>query len=737
MERKKWMAIILSVILIAVMLSGCGADGQEESGLHTQDVGRYVEEEQELPDEWDGWTAKQMFTCGDKIHLLMVKEEEDRLVLREWERQEEGFADVTRPWLGTVSLPAQEWMNLKLMQDGSGVQYLYAEYTGEEQIYQGHLWRSDDDAALDITPEKWTILNEWGYYETVSGIAALDNGILLANTALSLDTLNGEDGSILASEEILGEYAETVLSDGENIYLFKTENGVINQVEKRPGGKDTGEELIPFGQSSALGVSLCVMRDGTLISAGSDGIFRCKEGDDSWEKLLSGLDTDFSLSGCWCIGLAALEGGQIYALFQQESGEVMLKTYEYDPDAVTEVKETLKLFAVEESSLLQNAVALYHRNHPEVIIETEYAYSLDDKYSGVAYDYNEVSQRLNAMLMSDDAPDIIVMDHLDTDSFAEKGLLVDLNELLTDMEQKGELLTNITGSYIRDDGSRYIVPLQFVFTYITGRDIKASDMESLESLAAFLEGKEESYLGPQTVEELVDKFYPYFCDDIVTDKELDKETLKEKLEALKVVADNSGIVERHEDGNGQNGRCYGIWDLASRIKLALDDNTEGFWGCMFDVSITDYIKGDFTAFENSFIPVTEMGICTKSKYQDTARDFLKFALSEEVQDANYYSGFPVNTASLEKQAAEDRSDYSACTSIVGDDGVEEIFDILPYGEETTRKIMNICRAVSKPKREDAKIREALISSLGDYFNGGSLEDAVSKIEAELKMYLAE
>lgn len=743
MKRTRITGIAVCIALLVSMLSACGREEEGSEQLSDGQTGRYVEERQDLPEEWAGWTAKQLFVCGDKIHLLMVREEGERLLLKEWEQQEEAFADVTKPWLDTVELPAQEWMEIKLMEDGSGTQYLFAQYVEDEEgMYKSRLWRSSGDDALEITPEKWTVCDEeMGIYEFVNDIAVLDNGTLTACSMRSLDTIHGEDGSVSDSQDSFGEYDGNVLSDGENVYLFALSGGGgISQVEKRPGGKRESAELIPFGQGSTLSeVRLCVTRDGTLISAGSEGIFRCKAGKTDWEKLVSGMDTDFSLSNCWCTGLAALESGQIYALFIQENGESMLKMYEYDPDAVSQVEVTLRLYAVEESSLLQNAVALYHREHPEVAFEVEYAYRLADKYSGVQYDYNEVTQRLNTMLMGNDAPDILVMDFLNADSFAEKGLLADLNDVLEPMEQSGALLDNITRSYLREDGSRYIVPLQFAFAYITGREIDLEDMQTLESLAAFLRGREESYLGAQTVEELVDKFYPYFCDDIVSGKALDKETLRKKLEALKAVGDNCGIVAEHDESNGSYGSCYGIWDLASKIKLSLEPGGgNGFYMIMFDIAITDYIKGEFAAFENSFEPALEMGICTKSGHQETAKDFLRFVLSEKVQGADYYGGFPVNRASLEELAVMDRSEYAAVTSIVGDDGSQQMFDIKPYGQETARRLTDICKTLDKPCRKDTKIREVLIDTLGSYLDGGSsLDETVDKIEADLKMYLAE
>lgn len=741
MKGRRILSCFMSTVLFLGTLTGCGEKEEKTDRQQEQEKGRYVEEEQQLPDEWEGWSAKQLFVFEDKLHLLMAKEEGESLILQEWEYQGENFTDVTQEWLRTVALPAQSWMELKLMEGEDNTQYLFAAYVeAEEDSYRSHLWRSDGESARDITPEKWTKLNEeWGCYEMVNGIAALNNGTLAAYSSLSLDVLSGEDGSVLQSEQNADSwYGDEILSDGENLYLLALDNGGgINSIEKRKGGQSGSTETIPFGQSSTTGVAVCVMRDGTLFSAGADGIFRCKSGDSDWEKLLAGSETDFSLSGCWCTGLAALPDGSIYALFQQDNGAISLKKYQYDPDAVNEVTEILKLFTVEESFLLQNAAALYHREHPDVLIELECAYSYNDKYAGKEPDYNEIYQQLNTILMGEDAPDILVLDHLDIDTYAEKGLLENLEVIMAPLEERGEVLSNITGAYVQEDGSRYVVPMEFGFTLAMGRDIAAENMDSLEALAVFLEGETESYLGAQTTSELVDKFYPYFCGKIVTEGKLDEEALKENLKALKTIAENSGMVEKHDESNGRNGHAYNMWDLASHVKLAFDEST-GFNGSMFDMAMVDFIEGDFTAFENCFTPSCLMGVCSRSKYSDTAKDFVQFALSEAVQGTDYYTGFPVNVSCLEKLSEADRSDIAACTEIEVGDGATEVFNILAYPKETADKLMELCRQLDRPVVEDAKIREVLIDEFGDYLNGSkTLDETVSQIEGGLKMYLAE
>ena len=209
--------------------------------------------------------------------------------------------------------------------------------------------------------------------------------------------------------------------------------------------------------------------------------------------------------------------------------------------------------------------------------------------------------------------------------------------------------------------------------------------------------------GSRTVAELVDAFYPYFCARIVKDKQLDREALGRYLEYLKAIGDNCGIIASRPE----NEMPLGMWDLSGPARLAIQ-KVGGFTDCMFPMSMVKLIQGDYTAFENRFIPSMEMGICTKSPHQDVAKDFLAFALSQTVQDTENYKGFPVNSKSLQTLAAKDRSQYSAATMIVSSDGGYNEFVSEAYPKETADRLAALCGTLTEPIREDAKIKEVQI-----------------------------
>lgn len=739
-KGSKLIAFFCILSLLAGTLGGCRkGDGTQDASTEPQ-KGRYVETQEELPGEWDDYSIRQLLRVEEQLHVLLSRDDGGQTVLQEWERSEDGsYAEVTGDWLANLRFPYTEWGELKLMQDTSGVQYLYACYSDGEN-YQAHLWRGENGQALEITPEKWSKPDEeYGFYLYAHDVGALDNGTIMAYSIMwSMDRFLAEDGSLLESRDLDSYYSENICTAGNKLYLIakdQVENvaGVEIWDFDGSGGQAPGAaENVPFSQEQSGSVYLDVLPDGTMIIGDRDGFFKCEAGDTNWQKLANGSDTAFALVSSWCLGITALSDGSIYALFNDDSGSKKLMRYHYDPNAVIPVTETLTVYTVMESSLLQQAAALYHMEHPEVAVVIESAFSKMESYGG-NLDYQQVYQDLNTRMTAGNAADILVLDHLNGDTYASKGLLVDIDDIVSPLEQDGSLLSNVTGAYVREGGSRYQVPLQFSMMLAVGRDLTEDDMESLESLAGALSGKTENYLGEQTIPELVDKFYPYFAGSIVNGKSLDREALAHVLENLKQIADNCGIVEKHPD----NGRRYNMWDLPSTTKLAFEE-IGGFNDAMFPLSIADYIKGNYTCFGQAFHPALQAGIYSKSGNQDTAKDFLRFLLSEQVQGRDYYEGFPVNAASLETLAAADRSKYAAEAMIDIGDGMTEVFTIAAFGEKDAQKLKGLCKTVYVMAKEDDKIREELTAALPGYLDGSStLEETLDKIEGGLKMYLAE
>lgn len=747
-NMQKGIALATCMAIVMGLLTGCGKKNDLQIAASPDEVqkGRYVETELSLPEEWKDKNISQIFRSGDELHFLVAGGSEGQTTLEEWKLGEgDTLTEVTKDWL--KALPEGKDLensdSFTLLQDAEGNQYLYGNCYRDEESSSAHLWKEVDGNALDITPQKWLEpmdMDGYRFYDTPQYVTLTEDGLLVGLSYFSLDVVLAQDGSLVSSQESDSLIDSGTLADnkwvsavGDTLYLAQAdEQGSVNgllqmQLDGNNGAKAKG--VIPFSQDSYSSAYFSVLEDGTVYAADADGFFHCDAGDTNWQKLLEGIDTSFSMSDQWCRDIVALSDGSVYAWFGSESGDKIM-IYRYDPDAVTEVTEELTLYTVEESFFLQQAAVQYHKQHPEILIHVDAAISMTDKYSGNA-DYQQIYQDLNTSLTSGNGPDLMVMDHLKLDTYASKGLLLDLQEILQPMEEDGTLLSNITTAYEEADGRRYAVPLQFGLLLAVGRDVHPEEMSSMDAIAKAVSGKTESYMGDRTCGELVEEFYPLIVDDILQNRQVNRDTLHPWLEDLKKIADNCGILPSRKEGRAAN-----IWDLGSDVRLVLQE-TDGFNEAMMPYAVADLLNANVVSMENAFYPKMVLGINSRSEHVETAKDFLRFALSEELQSVDTYEGFPVNAKALETQAAADRSMAEAYTTYDIDGSTAE-FAIKAYSEETANHLMELCRAATLCLKEDTQIETSLTESLQAYLNGqASVEEAMDAVEGSLKMYLAE
>ena len=747
-NMQKGIALATCMAIVMGLLTGCGKKNDLQIAASPDEVqkGRYVETELSLPEEWKDKNISQIFRSGDELHFLVAGGPEGQVSLEEWKLGEgDTLTEVTKDWL--KALPEGKGLessdSFTLLQDTEGNQYLYGNCYRDEESSSAHLWKETDGSALDITPQKWLEpmdMDGYRFYDTPQYVALTEDGLLVGLSYFSLDVVLAQDGSLVSSQESDNLIDSGTLADnkwvsavGDTLYLAQAdEQGSVNgllqmQLDGNNGAKAKG--VIPFSQDSYSSAYFSVLEDGTVYAADADGFFHCDAGDTNWQKLLEGIDTSFSMSDQWCRDIVALSDGSVYAWFGSESGDKIM-IYRYDPDAVTEVTEELTLYTVEESFFLQQAAVQYHKQHPEILIHVDAAISMTDKYSGNA-DYQQIYQDLNTSLTSGNGPDLMVMDHLKLDTYASKGLLLDLQEILQPMEEDGTLLSNITTAYKEADGRRYAVPLQFGLLLAVGRDVHPEEMSSMDAIAKAVSGKTESYMGDRTCGELVEEFYPLIVDDILQNRQVNRDTLRPWLEDLKKIADNCGILPSRKEGRAAN-----IWDLGSDVRLVLQE-TDGFNEAMMPYAVAELLNANVVSMENAFYPKMVIGINSRSEHVETAKDFLRFALSEELQSVDTYEGFPVNAKALETQAAADRSMAEAYTTYDIDGSTAE-FAIKSYSEETANHLMELCRAATLCLKEDTQIETSLTESLQAYLNGqAGVEEAMDAVEGSLKMYLAE
>ena len=644
--------------------------------------------------------------------------------------QTKTFAEDTPAGMAQLTLPADAY-TLKIRK-ADAVYYVYYDAQIDDENLQGFLYTCDDTGMAEVTPEGWAEKDpQYGFVDTPEDIAVTNHAVI-ALFYTKIERYDRQTLSLAESRPLEGERYEALIGMGDSYALIiDGDSGTMQGIGICP--EDSIKVISQVDISSKKSGSCAADADtaGNLIVANADGLHRKAKDAGQFEDLLDGSYMSFGLSDSWCRGMTSdMSDGTnevYYALFQNDQGQKLYQ-YAYNPELSLKPEKELTVYTLYDQATINQAATLFGKKHPDTMVSVHVACAdTDDKEAETQ------RNRLMTSLAAGDGEDVIVLSGLDDNALAKKGVLMDLSDIVTPMEENGELLQAIVDGEKAADGKQQILPVRFALPLLLSKEKRASEMTDLAALAKAAEQTDGSLLGTFTGEDLVETFAPYFMPDIIKDKQLDTEKLRTVLQELQTIAAHSDLIEKHKKGE----RASNEWDLPSTMQAALCQ-ISGFNDAMFDLAIINLVKGDYTSFENAYIPTVEIGVNANTKQADLAKEFAAFVMSREVQDGDFYDGFPVNKESLHMQVNLDRSNYAAYTTIEGADGQEIGLDIEQIKAADADRLETICESLSQKTMQDAKVLEELEKAVPAYLLGRqSLDDTISKIQDGVKIYLAE
>lgn len=723
--KKKCGKFAVFFVLVLSLLAGCGKKAEDPAN----EKGRYEETEIALP---DAAGAVQICREDEKVVLYQRQENGDSVSLKRFvmDPQTKTFAEDTPAGMAQLTLPADAY-TLKIRK-ADAVYYVYYDAQIDDENLQGFLYTCDDTGMAEVTPEGWAEKDpQYGFVDSPQDIAVTDHAVI-ALFYTKIERYDRQTLSLAESRPLEGERYEALIGMGDSYALIiDGDSGTMQGIGICPEDSIKVTSQVDISSKKSGSYAADADAAGNLIVANADGLHQKAKDAGQFEDLLDGSYMSFGLSDSWCRGMTSdMSDGTnevYYALFQNDQGQKLYQ-YAYNPELPLKPEKELTVYTLYDQATINQAATLFGKKHPDTMVSVHVACTdMDDKEAETE------RNRLMTSLAAGDGEDVIVLSGLDDNALAKKGVLMDLSDIVTPMEENGELLQAIVDGEKAADGKQQILPVRFALPLLFSKEKRASEMTDLAALAKAAEQTDGSLLGTFTGEDLVDTFAPYFMPDIITDKQLDTEKLRTVLQELQTIAAHSDLIEKYKKGE----RASNEWDLPSTMQAVLCQ-ISGFNDAMFDLAIINLVKGDYTSFENAYIPTVEIGVNANTKQAELAKEFAAFVMSREVQDGDFYDGFPVNKGSLHMQVGLDRSDYAAYTTIEGADGQEIGLDIESIKAADADRLETICESLSKKTMQDAKVLEELKKAVPDYLLGRqSLDDTISKIQDGVKIYLAE
>lgn len=358
--------------------------------------------------------------------------------------------------------------------------YYYVDEQGERRLLQLH--------GDNYTPKEFFVR-----------FAFAPDGCLYGATERHVCRINLETEEVeplFETLETVYEFAfidDTMITiDRNRFYLYNVadnklldDNTVLNEFLT---SHQSGSILLAVGNDSD---TILQFEGQTLESSGPDskvlyigchtGLYRYIWNGSIIEQIADGQMLTLGNSEYSPLAMQALDNGEFRILF---SGNYMVELY-YDETIPARPSRELTVYSLKESARIRYAGQLFQKQNPDVLVIYETGMDGDNAVSK-----EDAIKNLNTRLFAGEEPDVLVLNGLDIEQYAEKGILKELDAFFLPYEEDGSLYQNIVeGMRMTASDKIYAAPLNvYVPLYLS----ETKYLDGQTTLADLVSGAERA-----------------------------------------------------------------------------------------------------------------------------------------------------------------------------------------------------------------------------------------------------
>lgn len=569
--------------------------------------------------------------------------------------------------------------------------------------------------------------------------------------------MNGEDVQglfdINTGEKIANiseDYYGAVTYDAQNLYAMNY-SGEIEVFSLADGSKgktlqSKGEE--DFNMTTFATGALTVGKDGKLYTLDSKKMRSINPQDDASEVVFNSGAFSIASANSFVVSVAQLQDDSFVVQTMGLDGNALYR-YHYDPDAKVDPNKVLRIWALNESSTVRAAISAFMNKHPDGTVEFEPALE-----NGSGQTPEDAIRSLNTSILAGEGPDVIILDGLPIQNFAQKGMLMDLSGKI----DTSGMYQQIKAPFETENGTFYL-PTRFKVPVLVGDKEDISSITNLQQFTdAVTNGKDAPVSNPEnddyftelpkeerpvaqfdTLHEAFDLLWASSSPDIVTSDGLNSENLGTMLKHLKLISDKYKLTSGDNMGGGAMmamGTTSGEATTITGSPIAYSSGralTAGFvmadstTAYMLNMDKTDNVYTPFPGLTaGAWQPFVLAGVNASSKQQELAVDFIQLMLSDTVQSTRTV-GFPVTPSAAKIQDEEFNK------LLQENEYYREAFpDGFHYDVDA------LVEQLKTPVLTDETLASGFYEVAERYCRGEiELEAAIQQIEQNLNTYLAE
>lgn len=753
-NKKRFFSLLITGVLAVSTLSGCSSltEASEEKET-SKAMGRYLETDISLPENTR--EAYDLVKMEDGSLRLSTIDSKSNAAVWELNNEDNSWDKVFE---FTIEEPGYKTYFSSIALSPQGGSFV-----------TGSMGKDSDEGDPDSKIVFFAIDEEGGKREVSLEVqypyftSADKNGNYYVADLSEISRLDIETGSkqIIVPSELKPSYFGLA---GDTLYIISKDGEIasygIDSGEIFPQDEALNEAVKQSGMNLQITSSSCMplvfsggKDEETVFFCGNAGLFRHTKSGSVTEKLIEGTLTSLGKPEIGFKAMEVMEDETIYVL-ARDSDKPRLMKYAYSADTSTLPEQELKVYTLYESPELQQAISVYQKENPQVYITLETAITGEDGVTA-----SDALRTLSTEIMAGKGPDLLLMDGLPLESYIEKGMLLEISDIVDKVNQEEGLFTNITSAFETEDGEMYAVPLRFYMPVLEGSKETLDHVKDLKTLADEAERlsreNPDKYIinpfqsGMTIAAQLYDACSAAWLNE---DGTVNEEMLKDFYSQVKRIYslyDWRGDARDYKEwGHIQStsGISAGSMDMYCDKSILNFGNMNAMWELQA-LATTSADREDISydilnaQMKNTFLPGCIAGINSKSTKIKEISDFLELLLRESAQAVGQGNGMPVNRKGMEEllRKSVDDNEVSISGSSNNDDPDNYMeMEVRGLTEEDCRIFLEKVEQLENPSLSNEIVREAVLEQANDCVTEKiSVDEAVKRVVDKVNLYLAE
>ncbi len=781
-RKKRWKQGLFAVLIMSLILTiiSCGKEQvnkEKDTGSKSTAKGRYTEQEINFNDTDILKPANQGSGNADSrisSEILLAMKGLDDGTLRIAART--GIFDSSdkggswKPWAGipqelTDDLISEEGIEFIAISGkgtlfyAAGGEYKMVEADGSIRAVNPELPPKDTEGSGMVNSVRYAVFTDSGdiLCQDENNIYLLDGVSLSLKHTYGQETAEGQDVQGMAMYACAGdrlfEFSSDIRVTDDGSIKYENIKAVSYDLQTQESAKEQ-EALNNFLQDEFLNSSVLSGADGkSLYFISQSGIYRYMTDGTAVEKIFNGSMGQMNSNTFFANKATVLTDGTIFIPYHINEQE-RLFCYSFDPEASLRPEHTITVYSLYDNLNIRKLITEFQSQHSDVMVEYETGMTGED-----AVTRSDALKTLNTNIMAGEGPDVLILDGLPISSYIEKGLLMDIGDLVEEADKAEGLFGNIVNAY-KTDGSLLAVPTSFSIPVLIGRQSALEEINSLEELALAAEKDRENspenshILGSMTNSTLLLTLISSSSPSWVTEEgTLDKKALTDFFENAKRIAaaQNAPDNMEYSDTESQPLELSPFMTSAHLNTLEMGytnsymtiSNLMSAEGLSHILSMAKYLGGGGYKStpgqsEHVFIPLSPVGISSKTDNEETAGEFVSYLLTEG-QHSSSITSWPVNRTAFAGRQELPSNFPVGMTHMESDvDGSGFDLEIIPPSKEDYDALQDMIGTLTTPAVTDDIInRTVMTEGLKCLSQETSVSDTVDAILKKVNLYLAE